>query len=528
MAKAVSLKILKLQYNGDSIGNNILIEIEVAGEKFSSFQTIKPGSAFEYNQEIRQFRGVGGVIKALVNIRVTEKDFLFSDKGETIETIYIDSNALPQTFEFQIKVQERNKLTFSKSTAVFVITLEANEFNSIYPRPQIYNSNNSKKNYNRFDTEIAEAVGRWNDEFLNQEYPPNIPLDPSLVKAMIYVESVMGYGRWKHYPSYPDVMQVADPENDAIYALKNIYNPNKKKKGTEYEVLNDRLKIFEHKEANGNTPSQSIFWGVRYLYHTAQSNIDHHNGTWGRIWQNWNEAMSLYNGGGDKKYKEKVLEIYKNGNTFPDKIKLWSVMFLLLTLPLFSFGGWLAFNQGRAYISFKDITEPIGGYKVMAKIINGPWFENTLVANVYPYGGSMFGVKKDKPVITRYIDIDNDKQKEITVTGMRFPENVTKYILKKRKDNYEIVQNIDQFNASTEAFSANQISFHDEDNDGQLEVLEDYLLPYTSGDQIWTNYYRFDGDYYRFYKQDRVDASDFKRLFGLCSVYCINDNEKEL
>lgn len=333
MIKAVSIKILKIQYGGDSIGNDILLEIEFAGEKvFSSYQTIKPGSTFEYNSEVKKFQGVAESFEIPTKFKVTEKDWLYSDVGETSGTIHIDSKLLPQTSEFQVKVQEKNKLTRGKSTAIFTITLEAKEFNPIYPRPQLY-KNPPKKDYNRFDTDIAEAVGKWNDEFLNQEYPPNAPLDTNLVKAMIYVESVMGYGKWRKYPSHPDVMQIADPDNDAIYALKNIYNPNpgKKQKGTEYEVINQRPKVFEYKEANGNTPQQSIFWGVRYLCHIAQRNVDHHNGTWSRAWQNWEEIFADYNGGGDKEYKKKVLEIYKNGVTFPDKIKLWSgILFFLL------------------------------------------------------------------------------------------------------------------------------------------------------------------------------------------------------
>ncbi|MEK7190323.1 MAG: hypothetical protein AAB661_00985, partial [Patescibacteria group bacterium] len=310
MAKAISLKILKLQYGGESIGNDILLEVETVGKNFSSYQTIKRGSTFEYNQQIQEFRGVNDTLEVHLNIKVTEKDFLFSDIGEISETISIDLNSLPKTFDFQITVQEKNKLTFGKSTAVFSITLEAREFNPVYPRPQVYISP-SKKDYNRFDNEIAQAVGYWNDEFMNQEYPPNSPLDPNLVKAMVYVESVIGYGKQRRYPSYPDIMQVADPNNDAIYALKNIFNPNpgKKKMGTEYEVFNQQLRILEYKDANGNSPEQSIRWGVRYLYHLAQKNIPEGN-LWKREWWTWEEIFPSYNGGGDKGYRKKVWDIY--------------------------------------------------------------------------------------------------------------------------------------------------------------------------------------------------------------------------
>jgi hypothetical protein len=331
MAKAISLKILKLQYGGESIGDDIFLEIEIAEEKFSSYQTIKCGSTFEYNQEVKQLRGIENTVEIPLKIKVTEKDFLFSDVGENTGVILIDLNYLPQTFDFQVKVQERNKLTFGKSTAIFLITLEAREFNPIYPRPQVYVSP-SKKDYNRFDTEIADAVGQWNDEFLNEEYPPNSPLDPNLVKAMVYVESEFGYYvrrktiRNPHpYPSYPDVMQVADSANAAMYAFHNIYNPITNKMGTEYEIINGKEILFYHPEANGKTTQQSIYWGVRWLYKKAQINVPKENR---REWKNWQDAVHDYNGGGDKKYKDKVLTIFKTGKTI-DELKLWSLGVLI-------------------------------------------------------------------------------------------------------------------------------------------------------------------------------------------------------
>ena len=346
MTKAVSLKILKLHYGGDSIGNDIRLEIEVAGEKiFSYTQTIKKGSTFEYNQEVKQFKGVNGFLEVPLKFIVTEKDWLWSDVGETNGKIQIDPNVLPQTFDFQVTVQEKNRLTRSKSTAIFTLTLEAKEFNPIYPRPRPY-INLSKKDYNRFDTEIAEAVGNWNDEFLNQEYPPYTPLDPSLVKAMVYAESEFGYyirrktARNPHpYPSYPDVMQVADPDNDAIYALQNVYNPKKHKMGTEYEIVYGKEVLFYHPEANAVTAQQSIYWGVRWLYKKAQKNVKTSAGLV-REWKDWKQAVHDYNGEGDPQYVDKVYQAYEKG-VGENKYPLWSVVLLFLCLvgitPFFFF-----------------------------------------------------------------------------------------------------------------------------------------------------------------------------------------------
>jgi len=97
------------------------------------------------------------------------------------------------------------------------------------------------EDYNRFDKEILEAVNEWNKHFFAQEYPPKEPLHPNLVKAMIYVETRMGYyiPPEEYYPSYPDVMQVADPRNPAIHTLNNDgwIDPETGKVAREYEIV---------------------------------------------------------------------------------------------------------------------------------------------------------------------------------------------------------------------------------------------------------------------------------------------------
>jgi len=45
--------------------------------------------------------------KIKVHIKVIEKDFVFSDEGSTDATIQIDATALPQTFNFEVKIEER-------------------------------------------------------------------------------------------------------------------------------------------------------------------------------------------------------------------------------------------------------------------------------------------------------------------------------------------------------------------------------------------------------------------------------------
>jgi hypothetical protein len=327
MAKQISLKLKKIQYGGDLIGQNIRIETQIQGQAFVLDTTIKHGTTAEPDLQIASFPANAAIFEAQAQIKITEKDFLFSDVGSSSANLRIDTQAAGLAeFNIEIRVREWNRI-FRKSTAIFSVKLVARIVDDRKLKPYI--SPNSKQDYNRFDTEIIYAVAEWNKHFVNQENPPAVLLDPDLVKAMIYIESDMGYYILKgRYPGYPDVMQVADPDNPAIYALKDIVNPKLNKMATEYEVINGVTVPLQYPETSGSSSQTSIFWGVRWLYHQAQENIEE-DGNWRRKWIDWKEAIYRYNNGGDKDYVKKVYSAYENG-IGRRGFKLWQI--LLLTL----------------------------------------------------------------------------------------------------------------------------------------------------------------------------------------------------
>jgi len=483
MVQKVRIKILKLEYGGDSVGNDIRLDVEISGQPFSLNQTIKPKTISELNQEIAQLPIGGEVLEAPIHIKVTEKDLIFSDAGEIDGIIRIDPlKTEPQTFDFQIKVREKNKI-IGKSIAIFLINLTAEIFNPDNIQLKQYNSRDPGKDYNRFDDDIKAAVKFWNDEFLNQEYPPSIPLDPDLVKAMIYIESEIGYYKPLKkgaYPSYPDIIQVGNPGDPALHTLNNDgwVSPKTGKVAREYEWTTGGERVLDYKgEANAKTHQESLKWGVRWLYHKAQEIKDGK-----RSWRNWKEAVKGY---GPRGYEKNVWNVYTKG-VDPRGIKLWSLAFFLPILPVLFFSSWLIFNQGKISISFKDIPNT-GDYQVFAKIVDGPWFENILVANVYDNGTNSFGLDKKFPIYTRYIDIDNDGQKEIEIIGTYYGPGTIKYLLKKEDGQYKIVHHVDEWGTEKEAFSSEQISFLDINNNGELDVATDSFLPYKNApDQVWT------------------------------------------
>lgn len=200
-------------------------------------------------------------------------------------------------------------------------------------RPRLYKPGQRGENYNIYDDFIAEAVERWNKEFLSKDIPVPEPLDPSLVKAIAYQESRLGYGANSvNYPAYPDIMQVGDVRNPAIHVLQS-------EKGFEEYEWNDTLgksviMSFDHSIAI-KKPEDSISWGVRWLFHKAQYVQNNR-----RNWKTWSETVEAYHKKGDAKYRKSVMKIYKQGIDGKG-VMLWffSIGFIILmSAALTAFG----------------------------------------------------------------------------------------------------------------------------------------------------------------------------------------------
>lgn len=163
--------------------------------------------------------------------------------------------------------------------------------------------------YNQYDDDILKASDFWNKFFLKQKYPPPTPLDPNLIKAIVYVESRMGYGSSPTgHPAYPDIMQVGNLEDPAIHVLNNDG-----KLPREYEAYSGEEELLDYKgEAKVATPYESVYWGIRWLYHKIQSIGSGEK----QIWYPWKKAVERY-GPGTEEYVNKVWNLYIKG-TNPD------------------------------------------------------------------------------------------------------------------------------------------------------------------------------------------------------------------
>ena len=129
MFKSVQLKLSKIRYRGDSIGDDIRVEIEVLDKFLRVDKRIKAGTMVEINREIGRFETDRGLFQAEVFITIIEKDLLFNDVGKTNGSIKINTALTkPQQFVFEIQVRETRSIFgkfWGKAIAVFEITLEA-------------------------------------------------------------------------------------------------------------------------------------------------------------------------------------------------------------------------------------------------------------------------------------------------------------------------------------------------------------------------------------------------------------------
>lgn len=129
MTKSIQLKLLKITYGGDSIGDDIRLEIEVLGKFLRIDKKIQVNTVAEINREVGRFETDQGSFYAEVSVAVIEKDLLFNDVGSTRGDIKVNTGVIePQKFVFGVRVGETHSILgkfWGKATAIFEITLEA-------------------------------------------------------------------------------------------------------------------------------------------------------------------------------------------------------------------------------------------------------------------------------------------------------------------------------------------------------------------------------------------------------------------
>ena len=254
---------------------------------------------------------VNGTVQTKINTSF-RKDLLFTARpildifGRT-QTEILNLNLLKKPFHYI-------ELIADKSPTIITVSFYISE----EVRPDMVRKYTDKiygRDYNKLDEMIKSAVSYWNTFFLKQTYLPKEPLDPNLVKAIIYRESKLGY-----FPNENiiDVMQVWDEANPAKDAILGKAPANEFVNENKYGHMSYSYPV-DRTPPQVTTHEESIFWGVRWLFHKAQefagTGEDSLKSPYRRGWVSWEEAVRRYNANPKlvEEYVSEVFSVYRNG-----------------------------------------------------------------------------------------------------------------------------------------------------------------------------------------------------------------------
>lgn len=367
-------------------------------------------------------------------------------------------------------------------------------------REYAYKGVSGEENYNRYDNEIREAVAHWNHEFFSQKYPPDEPLDPNLVKAMIYVESRMGYGSSPTgHPAFPDVMQVGDPRNPAIHTLNNDgwIDPKTGKEAKENEWIDDKIEIVDYEgKANGNTAEGSIYWGARWLYHKAQGIMKEG----GRYWKGWEQAVADYNQRDNWDYQKKVYKIYKEG-VDSNGYKLRTLIIGLLISSALTAGLFFYQSKQNKVYAYREPVKGTRNFDFYVKALDGlRWKKFLLTQYRVGWPADTF---YDEKIFANFWTPLNEGEKLLAVSGKDIADYQMTAMVSYKNGEFRLISKLDEYGTSDKTFNADQISIENLDGDPEEEIVEDHFVYYDNADdQIWKKYYDFDrsAGIYRFIK----------------------------
>jgi len=129
MLKFIQLKLSKIKYSGDSIGDDIRVEVEALGKFLRVDKRIKVGATAEINREVGSFETDQKLLKLNTQIVVIEKDLLFNDVSQANLEIKIDTTTNErQQFFCKIEIKETRSIfgkIWGNKKALFETILEA-------------------------------------------------------------------------------------------------------------------------------------------------------------------------------------------------------------------------------------------------------------------------------------------------------------------------------------------------------------------------------------------------------------------
>src|SRR3989338_8274201 len=125
MTKIVQLALSRIQYVGDSIGDDIRVEIDCLNHSLDVNKTVKIGSNVTLGLPIGQFFTDEPSLALPLGIKVIERDAVWNDVGTAEERFVVDTTKSgTQLFTVTIEVQETRPYK-TKKKAIFELAVEA-------------------------------------------------------------------------------------------------------------------------------------------------------------------------------------------------------------------------------------------------------------------------------------------------------------------------------------------------------------------------------------------------------------------
>lgn len=124
MVKKIVLKLKSIKYSGNSIGDDVRLDVSILDISFSIKKKIKTATKQEFDKIIGEFNTDRKIFEADINIRVVEEDPIFNDVGNLETEIQINTTKKIQEFTYEVIVKEF-RVNVSKAKAVFKIILQA-------------------------------------------------------------------------------------------------------------------------------------------------------------------------------------------------------------------------------------------------------------------------------------------------------------------------------------------------------------------------------------------------------------------
>lgn len=129
MPKNIQFKLISIKYSGDSIGDDIRIEIGALGKFLRVDKRVKAGTTAQINQAVAIFETDQNFFKFNTQIVVIEKDLLFNDIGRADLEIKIDTTINErQKFSQKVEIKETRSIfgkIWGDKIAIFELVLQA-------------------------------------------------------------------------------------------------------------------------------------------------------------------------------------------------------------------------------------------------------------------------------------------------------------------------------------------------------------------------------------------------------------------